>query len=296
MRTLDLPNLKSPQGVKISTGLGREWNGIAVYAIETRSNPGRVWHDISSPQTRMNIILEQVGGRSEPRTKITRPCESTWTGPQYVDLYPAYMPVWGYSDGTVGLRAVRLLFDIPRLESLLGEDLDRRALDQPRFRFHDDRILKLGALLGAECAMPDDRSSLYGDSLTVAMAVDILRLTKRRSDSRKSPKLSASQLQGATDYMAAHFSAGVRLSDLARITGLSQSYFGRAFKASLGMTPHRWLLNARITLAQRLLLDGDLPLAQIALEVGFSEQSHLTRIFRAIVGTSPAAWKRHWQR
>ena len=54
----------------------------------------------------------------------------------------------------------------------------------------------------------------------------------------------------------------------------SQSYFGRAFKASSGVSPHRWLLDHRIARVQELLLDGELPLVQIALETGFSEQSH----------------------
>lgn len=296
MRTLDPPTLKSPNGIQISLGHAREWNGITVQVLELRCNPGRVWHDISSPQTSMNIILEQAGGRVEARTKITQPCDSTWTGPQHVDFVPAGMPVWGYSDGVHGLSGTRLLFDVPRLGSVLGEDLDSRPLDQPRFRFHDSRLLKLGALLGEECAMPGDRSSLYGDSLIVAMVIDILRLTKRRGECGKSPRLAAWQLRRATEFMTAHLSMGVRLSDLAKITGLSQSYFGRAFKASTGVTPHRWLLNARIARVQKLLLDGDLPLVHIALEAGFSEQSHLTRVFRALVGTSPLAWKRHWRR
>ncbi len=64
------------------------------------------------------------------------------------------------------------------------------------------------------------------------------------------------------------------------------------FKSSTGMTPHRWLLDARIGRAKQLLLDGDLPLAEVALETGFSEQSHLTRVFRSLVGTTPAAWQR----
>ena len=292
MRTLDTPSLKSPHGIRISTGLAREWNGITVQVLELRCDPGRVWQDLSSPQTSLSVILEQDGGRVEVRTKITRPCASRWFGPQHLDFLPAGMPAWGYSDAIRRLGGTRLFFDVPRLGSLLGEDLDSRRLDQPRLRFHDDRLLKLGALLGAECATPGDRSSLYGDSLTVAMVVDLLRLTKRSPERGISPRLAVWQFRRATEFMTAHLSTSIRLRDLAEITGLTQSYFGRAFKASTGLSPHRWLLNERITRARELLLNTDLPLVQIALETGFSEQSHFTRVFRSIVGTSPAAWRR----
>jgi len=76
MRTLDTPILKSPHGVRLSMGLAREWNGITVQVLELRCNPGRVWQDLSSPQTSLSVILEQDGGRAEARTKITRPCAS----------------------------------------------------------------------------------------------------------------------------------------------------------------------------------------------------------------------------
>ncbi len=74
--------------------------------------------------------------------------------------------------------------------------------------------------------------------------------------------------------------------------GLSQWHFARAFKASTGLSPHRWQLNARIAKAQQLLLSGSMSQAQIALALGFAEQSHLCRVFKQMVGVPPAAWQR----
>jgi AraC-like DNA-binding protein len=51
-------------------------------------------------------------------------------------------------------------------------------------------------------------------------------------------------------------------------------------------------MNARIAKAQELLLQGSMPLSQIALDTGFAEQSHFTRVFRRVVGASPGAWQR----
>jgi AraC-like DNA-binding protein len=77
------------------------------------------------------------------------------------------------------------------------------------------------------------------------------------------------------------------------LAGLSPSQFGRAFKTSTGTTPHLWHLDARIEGAKRLLLDRRNRLVDIALDTGFSEQSHFTRAFNSATGVSPGAWRRN---
>lgn len=79
---------------------------------------------------------------------------------------------------------------------------------------------------------------------------------------------------------------------LASRCGLSRSYFIRAFKVSMGLPPHHWLMRNRIDRAQAMLERTGDSIAAIALGCGFSDQSHLTRVFHAVVGTSPAAWRR----
>lgn len=81
------------------------------------------------------------------------------------------------------------------------------------------------------------------------------------------------------------------VEQLAAQCGLSRSHFGRAFKASMGLPPHRWLTHFRIARAQEMLA-GRASIAEIALNCGFADQSHLTRVFNAITGCSPAAWRR----
>lgn len=82
------------------------------------------------------------------------------------------------------------------------------------------------------------------------------------------------------------------VAELASCCGLSRSHFTRAFKVSMGISPHRWLVHERVRRAGELLERTDDSIAQIALSCGFCDQSHLTRIFRAVIGTSPAAWRR----
>jgi len=104
--------------------------------------------------------------------------------------------------------------------------------------------------------------------------------------------LAAWQLRRVTEVMAADLSADVALSDLASACGLSVSYFARAFRQSTGQTPHQWLLAQRIARARTLMTSPGVPLADVALACGFADQSHFTRVFKNVVGASPAHWRR----
>ena len=82
------------------------------------------------------------------------------------------------------------------------------------------------------------------------------------------------------------------LKQIAAHCGLSRSYFEKAFKVSLGTPPHRWLVQQRIQRAGEKLEQTNDSVSAIAVSCGFTDQSHLTRVFGAIVGSSPAAWRR----
>jgi AraC family transcriptional regulator len=82
------------------------------------------------------------------------------------------------------------------------------------------------------------------------------------------------------------------LRELARVAGLSSSYFSRAFKGAFGATPHALIIDRRIARAKKEMLESDQPLAQIALSCGFSDQAHLARLFRRSMGVSPGEWRR----
>ena len=72
----------------------------------------------------------------------------------------------------------------------------------------------------------------------------------------------------------------------------SVSHFSRAFRRTMGVAPHNWLLGRRIEVAKEKLRDRRLSLSDVALVCGFADQSHLTRVFTGMVGVSPGAWRR----
>lgn len=82
------------------------------------------------------------------------------------------------------------------------------------------------------------------------------------------------------------------IAHVAALCGLSRSHFERAFKTTMGIPPHRWLVRHRVQRAGEMLEWTDDSISVIALSCGFADQSHLTRVFRTIMGASPGAWRR----
>jgi AraC-like DNA-binding protein len=98
-------------------------------------------------------------------------------------------------------------------------------------------------------------------------------------------------LRRVREYIASHLEESISIRVLADNVGLSSFHFSRAFKKSEGMSPHRYLLQCRVRRAQELLASTDLPLSEIALASGFSDQSHCARQFRRHVGVTPSAYR-----
>ena len=90
------------------------------------------------------------------------------------------------------------------------------------------------------------------------------------------------------EYIDSHLQENIALEVLAGIAQLSVHHFAHAFRQSLGIPPHNYIVHRRIEHAQRLIRNTDLPLSEIALEAGFTDQSHLARHFRTITGVSPS--------
>jgi AraC-like DNA-binding protein len=93
------------------------------------------------------------------------------------------------------------------------------------------------------------------------------------------------------DYIMVHLNQRITNDALAQVAGLSVCYFARAFKETEGMSPHRYVLNCRVKRAMELLLHTQMPLSEIAMAMGFSDQSHYTRCFREICGLTPGSYR-----
>ena len=100
------------------------------------------------------------------------------------------------------------------------------------------------------------------------------------------------QLARALELFATNFEHPIRLDDVANAVRMSTSHFSRAFSGSVGEPPARYLRRYRVKRAQEMMLSTSKSLSEIALNCGFADQSHFTRIFRRMVGVAPATWRR----
>jgi AraC family transcriptional regulator of arabinose operon len=93
-------------------------------------------------------------------------------------------------------------------------------------------------------------------------------------------------------YLREHVADPVQVTGLARLVALSPFYFIRMFKAHVGVTPHRYLTQARIERARELLRTSSLSVTQICHRVGFSSLSHFVTTFRKHTGMTPLEYRR----
>jgi len=98
-------------------------------------------------------------------------------------------------------------------------------------------------------------------------------------------------LRRVREHVQAHLDESISLEVLAGIAGLSMYHFARAFKQSEGVTPHEYIVQSRVRHGLELLAATQLPLSEIALASGFSDQSHFARRFREHMGITPSSYR-----
>ena len=170
------------------------------------------------------------------------------------------------------------------------QDAARSGLSQP-IRDLNDFVIRdpLAELLGrtlVEGGRAGDR--LYAESVGQTLVMHIARLELPRPTVNALPKWRLKRVQ---EYVDAHLDESISLADLAQVAGLSRMHFAAQFRAATGYRPHDYLLYQRIERAKAMLSSTDMPLAEIALSVGFQAQAHFSTVFKRLTGETPARWR-----
>jgi AraC family transcriptional regulator len=134
---------------------------------------------------------------------------------------------------------------------------------------------------------------LLAKTISAAVAIHLLQRYGPVSfpDKRRTPVLPKVRLRRILDYIDSNISTDLDLPKIAKIAQMSPYYFAHLFTETTGLSPHQYVLRRRIEKAKQMLSDARLPLIEIALEVGFSNQSHFTTVFRKQVGTTPKEYR-----
>jgi AraC-like DNA-binding protein len=279
-----------PENVAVIKATTRCWNGMNVSRAEYTCTGRVIFHNKKNQEaTRVGAQLEFVGReRAELRSAPSVPNPNVYK-PRPMYMAPAEMELWGHSKDARYLKCGLISFDVSVVKERFEVPGSSEFADTPRLRFSDDRLWTLIKLLTEAIDDSDPTSQLYGDSLTAAVVARILEKPKERKGN--DCRLSAIQLNDALNYLEAKMPARVDLLTLANLAGLSLSHYSRAFKASTGLAPYQWQLQARVEKAKDLLVSTNKCLEDIAGTTGFADAAHFGRKFRQITGATPAAWR-----
>lgn len=173
-------------------------------------------------------------------------------------------------------------------------DLDPARVHFPA-RYYDQsspEVIDALTALRRELLSGGPGGRLCAESLANVLVVQLIRQISNRQGSNgvirgSRGRLGRHALRAVEEYIHANLDQNVALADLADVAHLSEFHFARLFKQTTGLPPHQFVIHKRVERAKQLITAQRLSLAQVAVEVGFSDQSQLTRHFKRLVGVTP---------
>jgi len=184
----------------------------------------------------------------------------------------------------------RMLYPDPALFQRFGPEARRSSHALPFFPqtiIEDEDLRSLLLALHILLEQPSDR---LARETALSLALNYL-ITTHAASPPSLPNVNREQraIAQVKDYLHTYYAQPVSLDQLAIMVQLHPFSLIRAFRAQTGLPPHAYLTQVRISHAKHLLREG-MPAAQVALETGFADQSHLTRHFKHHVGVSPGRY------
>lgn len=265
------------------------WSGFLfeVQVVQaSREEIGWSWHHTHiGVCTAGRSTIRVSGAAGEGRFLVRPSCISIFPGGcDHTDIH--------HSGG--GIEFVVVEIDPSRLERLFHDEaprIDSRLV--PQLYAHDPRISALIGNMRAEVEAGCPTGTLYGESLSLALAAYVSSRYSIKAPIRKTAKTKFSRTQARTvlDYIQAHLGRDFSMVELAGALELSPRHISRLFRNTFGTTVHRYIVKQRIKQAKALLSGKRLPLVDISERLGFASQSHFTDVFRKTTGISPGRYR-----
>jgi len=213
--------------------------------------------------------------------------------PGMVAFFPSTRPIYTRLDADKSASSTDLLLAldpafVTRTANKLEIDLDRVEL-VPQRRNGDPALHHMAMALQYGVQAGHTPDMMYWESLSTALTFHLLREYGGVKLTPTHPRagLSHQKLRITLAYIRERLSTVLTVSELARVAGVSPYHFIRLFRTSTGKSPYQYVLEARVRKAKDLLATGKFTIAEVAHQVGFFDQSHLTRHFKRVFGVPP---------
>lgn len=265
------------------------WDGVTL--INARIGPIADLAPVSS-EIHYNFVM-QVGGVGDLETTCDQHRVKTHFQRGGLTFIPCAVPMSFQTNDTVqnfSCLSSNELWSCLAAEAMKG-DPTRLAL-APRVNFRDPLTESLLWTLLHELESGNLGGRLYVESLMQTLILHTLVHASSVPQLPKPPNatgLTPAQVRCVREFMDANYQHAVGLATLAATLNFSPNHFLRQFKRSLGVTPHQYLIQVRVEHARQLLEQGKLTVADVAVQVGFYDQSHLAHHFKQHYGVSPKA-------
>jgi AraC family transcriptional regulator len=194
-----------------------------------------------------------------------------------------------------GADSINVQLEESKLSELQHDDIRASRVD---FMEHvisrDEQVAGMLSAMLAEARAGNPAGDLFSQSISLALLAHLHdRYDRSKAAHRAEGRLPQRQIDIVSRYVREHIDSDLSIVGLANLLELSPAYFCKTFSKTLGVTPHRFVLNERIGIArQRLRQPSPPPLAEIARKLGFADQAHFSNVFRKLVGCSPSEFRR----
>jgi AraC-like DNA-binding protein len=257
-----------------------------LYDVRWDTEPG--WMTWSFERPTLCFVVEEIGGRAELRARPDAPSEGAYFGNGHLTFLAPGDPVTLYSSSLRQARFACFVLCPEQAGCLTGEQVDLIGSARSRVMFQDERLRACAQMLSDHEG--DDEHDIYALGLSRALLASLLAVVSNPAPPSEQA-LTGGRLARVLAHIAEHLDQKITNESLARIAKIPAEEFGHAFREATGLSPLRWQMDARVRLAQRLMVDNPAhSLAEIAVRSGFADQSHFSRAFQDIVGVTPTQW------
>lgn len=283
----EVPNWVPGRLLLSSDGLG--WGPVALrsyhYEAQEIVAPAMRDHLLVGYRRGSTFMQRRFAGRWRQETVypgaaslLTRAQRVQWNWAQPIDVLHLYL-----SPGLVAQVASEVM-DCVVTDVTLDDVL----------RTDDPFLNTIMDAMAAEAGQQTLGGPLFVDSLARALIVHLLRLYASVESKRAAPAdgLSPAQARRIRDFIEANLGEPLDLAGMAAQVGMTPCLFARRFRQSFGAPPYAHVVGRRIERAKHLLAATALPIKEIAVCCGFTDQAHLTRLFARALGTTPAAFRK----